>query len=107
MKSGDKVVFLGDSITAGGNWPGGYITLTAIGLKANGIDIKAINAGIGGNRSGEMLARLDRDVLSHKTGLDALSCGVNDPIGACGVLAEEFAANVTKIVERARPPASR
>ena len=98
VKSGDKIVFLGDSITAAGNWPGGYITLTAIGLQANGIDVKAINAGIGGNRSREMLARLDRDVLSQKPDWMTLSCGVNDQ---WGVSLDEFKANVTKIVERA------
>ena len=98
VKSGDKIVFLGDSITCAGNLPGGYITLTALGLKANGIDVKAINAGIGGNRSREMLARLDRDVLSQKPNWMTLSCGVNDKYG---VPLDEFKSNVTKIVERA------
>jgi lysophospholipase L1-like esterase len=102
VKSGDKVVFLGDSITAGGSWPGGYITLTVLGLKAAGIDIKASNAGVGGNRSREELARLDRDVLSQKPDWVLVSCGVNDSnTGMWGVPLDEFKSNVTKIVDRA------
>ena len=103
VKSGDKVVFLGDSITAGGTWPGGYITLTALGLKAAGIDIKAGNAGVGGNRSREELARLDRDVLKYKPDWVLVSCGVNDSnSGEYGVPPDEFKSNVTKIVEQAQ-----
>jgi lysophospholipase L1-like esterase len=103
VKSGDKVIFLGDSITAGGTWPGGYITLTALGLKAAGIDIKASNAGVGGNRSREMLARLDRDVLNYKPNWVLVSCGVNDSnTGEYGVPADEYRDNVAKIVERSQ-----
>ena len=68
VNSGDKIVFLGDSIT-GRKFAGRLHHAYAPGLKANGIDVKAINAGIGGNRSREMLARLDRDVLTrNRTG---------------------------------------
>ena len=103
VKSGQRVFFLGDSITAGGSWPGGYITLTALGLKANGINIQAINAGMGGNRSREMLARLDRDVLANKADWVLLNCGVNDSnTGEWGVPPEEFRSNVAKIVERSQ-----
>jgi lysophospholipase L1-like esterase len=103
VKSGDKVIFLGDSITAGGGWPGGYITLTALGLKAAGIDIKASNAGVGGNRAREELARLDRDVLKYKPDWVLVSCGVNDSNrGEYGLTPEEFRDDVTKIVERSQ-----
>ena len=103
VKSGQRVFFLGDSITAGGTWPGGYITLTALGLKANEINIQAINAGMGGNRSREMLARLERDVLANKADWVLLNCGVNDSnTGEYGVPPDEFRSNVTKIVERSQ-----
>jgi len=79
IKSGEKVSFLGDSITAQG-WgnPAGYVKLIVAGLAANGVDIDVAPAGIGGHKSNDMLARLERDVLSKKPQWMTLSCGVND-----------------------------
>lgn len=79
VKSGEKIAFLGDSITAGG-WgnPAGYVRLVIAGLEANGVKAEAVPAGIGGHKSDQMLARLDKDVLSKKPQWMTLSCGVND-----------------------------
>ncbi|MEQ1752162.1 MAG: GDSL-type esterase/lipase family protein [Prosthecobacter sp.] len=79
VKSGDKIAFLGDSITAGG-WgnPAGYVRLVIAGLEANGVKAEPIPAGISGHKSDQMLARLDKDVLSKKPQWMTLSCGVND-----------------------------
>jgi lysophospholipase L1-like esterase len=79
VKSGDKIAFLGDSITAGG-WsnPAGYVRLVIAGLEANGIQATPVPAGIGGHKSDQMLARLERDVLSKQPQWMTLSCGVND-----------------------------
>ncbi len=79
VKSGDKIAFLGDSITAGG-WGNlaGYVRLVIAGLEANGIKAKPVPAGISGHKSDQMLARLDKDVLSKKPQWMTLSCGVND-----------------------------
>lgn len=79
VKSGEKIAFLGDSITAGG-WsnPGGYVRLVIEGLKANGVEAEAVPAGISGHKSDQMLARLEKDVLSKKPQWMTLSCGVND-----------------------------
>ena len=79
VKSGDKIAFLGDSITARG-WgnPAGYVRLVIAGLEANGIKAEPVPAGIGGHKSDQMLARLDKDVLSKKPQWMTLSCGVND-----------------------------
>ena len=79
VKSGEKIAFLGDSITAGG-WsnPAGYVQLVIAGLKANGVEVVPVPAGIGGHKSDQMLARLDKDVLSKKPQWMTLSCGVND-----------------------------
>ena len=79
VKSGEKIAFLGDSITAGG-WgnPAGYVRLVMAGLEANGIKAAAVPAGIGGHKSNQMLARLEKDVLSKKPNWMTLSCGVND-----------------------------
>ena len=59
IKSGAKVAFLGDSITAQG-WtsPHGYVQLVTAGLACNGVKIVPVPAGVGGHTSKDMLARL-------------------------------------------------
>jgi len=65
VKDGQTVAFMGDSITGMG-WgvSGGFVHLVVDGLAANGVTITPIPAGVGGNRSTEMLARVDKDVRS-------------------------------------------
>lgn len=98
VKNGDKIAFLGDSITAGG-WSNaaGYVRLVIAGLEANGVKAEPIPAGISGHKSDQMLARLDKDVISKKPQWMTLSCGVNDVWhGAKGVpLDDAMAANGT------------
>lgn len=124
VRSGDGIGFLGDSITANG-WrnPAGYVRLVVAGLRANGIEVAAVPAGVSGNKSNDMLHRLDRDVLERKPRWMLVSCGVNDVwLGAKGVPLNEahaeatryeqespqeaekgtYERNVTEIVERAR-----
>jgi lysophospholipase L1-like esterase len=94
VKSGEKIAFLGDSITAGG-WsnPAGYVRLVVAGLAANGVTVEAVPAGISGHKSNQMLARLEKDVLSKKPQWMTLSCGVNDVWhGPNGVPLDEAAA---------------
>ena len=67
VKSGEKIAFLGDSITQQGNWESGYINLVMSALEANGIKAVKIPAGISGHKSNQMLARLERDVLEKET----------------------------------------
>lgn len=106
IKTGDKVAFLGDSITQQGqdkNNPGGYVQLVASGLAANGVKIEIIGAGISGHKSDDMLKRLDRDVLSKHPQWMTLSCGVNDVWhGAKGVPLEDYKKNITAIVDQAQ-----
>ncbi len=120
VKSGDKIAFLGDSITqAGWGQPAGYVRLVIAGLKANNVEAEAVPAGISGHKSDQMLARLEKDVLSKKPQWMTLSCGVNDVWhGVNGVpLDDEMAAsgkynatvaqrgtykkNITEIIDRA------
>jgi hypothetical protein len=51
---GQKIAFLGDSITQGGMGPTGYVSLVISGLKANGINAGCIGAGISGHKSNQM-----------------------------------------------------
>ena len=106
IKTGDKVAFLGDSITQQGqdrNNPGGYVQLVGSGLVANGVKIDIIGAGISGHKSNDMLKRLDKDVLSKHPQWMTLSCGVNDVWhGAKGVPLEDYKTNITAIVNQAQ-----
>ena len=104
VKAGDKVAFLGDSITqAGQGSPGGYVQLIGSGLAANGVKIEIIGAGISGHKSNQMLERLERDVLGKKPQWMTLSCGVNDVWhGAKGVPLEDYKKNITEIVDKAQ-----
>ncbi|MFZ2654358.1 MAG: GDSL-type esterase/lipase family protein, partial [Victivallales bacterium] len=103
IKSGDKLAFLGDSITQfGANTPGGYVKLVISGLDANGIKAEPVFAGISGHKSNDMLARVDKDVLSRKPNVMTLSCGVNDVWhGANGVTLDKYKENITAIVDKA------
>ncbi len=79
VKSGEKIAFLGDSLTHKG-WtkPHGYVRLVLAGLKANGVDVEAVPAGYAGDKSNQMLARLQKDVLEKRPHWMTLSCGIND-----------------------------
>ena len=111
VKSGESIVFLGDSITQMGAQPGGYVELFKDFCAANNLEIKVINAGIGGHKSNDMLARLDKDVLSHKPAWVSISCGVNDVWHNFmkdkdgnktpkGLTLEEYKKNMTEIITR-------
>lgn len=78
VKEGDRIGFLGDSITEYGNLPLGYINLVVKGLELSGVHAEKIPAGRGWNKSTQMLARLDSDILSKGVQWMTLSCGVND-----------------------------
>lgn len=59
INDGDKVAFLGESITAAGANYGGYCRMVVHGLKARGIIVEPVFAGVPGNTSEHMLGRLD------------------------------------------------
>ena len=101
VKNGQKIAFLGNSITEDGYLnPAGYVNLTISGLKNNGVLVTAIPAGISGHKSNQMLGRL-KDVLDKKPDWLVLSCGVNDVWhGSKGVPLNEYKANITAIIDQ-------
>jgi lysophospholipase L1-like esterase len=104
-KDGETLVFLGDSITEMGKQPEGYVSLFRLFCDANGYKATIINAGIGGHKSNDMLARLEKDVLSHKPTWVSISCGVNDVWHSFmenhkGVDLPDYQKNMTEIVDR-------
>jgi lysophospholipase L1-like esterase len=80
LKKGDKIVFLGDSITQGGGGPKGYVTLikSALAEKHKELGIEVVNAGISGNKVPDLQRRLDKDVIARKPTLVVIYIGIND-----------------------------
>lgn len=105
VQPGTRIAFLGDSITAQGNGPSGYIRMVVDGLSANGVKVEAIPAGVGGNKSNQMLERLQRDVINKKPDVLTVSCGVNDvwhSWSGNGIPLEQYEKNMSEIVDRAQ-----
>jgi lysophospholipase L1-like esterase len=95
---------MGDSITAfGWTHPDGYVKLVVSGLAGVGVQVQPIPAGVGGNTSRDMLARLQKSVLDQKPDWLTLSCGVNDVWhGITGCDLPTYEKNITSIVDQAR-----
>lgn len=71
------LVCLGDSITEA---PTGYVTVMRNLIMAAYPErnVKVVNAGIGGNKVTDMLARLERDVIAHRPQCITINVGIND-----------------------------
>jgi len=79
LAKGDRVIFLGDSITEGGVGETGYITLIRNALaEKQGDGIEVIGAGVGGDKVPDLQKRLDSDVLKRKPTLVVVYIGIND-----------------------------
>ena len=105
IQSGQKVAFLGDSITQfGWDRAGGYVHLVADGLESAGVKIVPVPAGVSGNTSRDMIARVDAAVISKKPDWMTLSCGINDVWHGAngGVELEPYEKNITAIVDKAQ-----
>jgi len=104
VQNGQKVAFMGDSITQFG-WDrvGGYVHLVAEGLESAGVKIAVVPAGISGQTSKNMLARIDQ-LIAQKPDWMTLSCGVNDVWhhDASHVDLEPYKANITALVDKAQ-----
>lgn len=80
VKDNDTIVFLGDSITAMGVRPTGYVTLTsqAISKAYPDLTVQVVGAGRGGHKVPDCQKRLDRDVLQMKPTIVLIYIGIND-----------------------------
>lgn len=110
VKPGEKVAFMGDSITAAGARKNGYLTLVMEALNMEGLKLSHVPAGKSGNRSKDMLARLGDSVISKDPDWMVLSCGVNDVwhftlrLGKRtfeGIPLEDYEKNIREILEKA------
>ena len=104
VRDGDTLAFLGDSITQQGQEKtDGYVNLVIRSLAIEGVNVKSVKAGISGHKSNDMLARLERDVLSKKPNVMTLSCGVNDVWHHDwnkGVSLEDYKKNISAIFDK-------
>ena len=98
------IVCLGDSVTGVYYHTGGrraYPEMLEIAIKKAmpTAEVTVINAGISGQTTADGLARLDRDVLSHRPDVVTISFGLND----MGRLSEEqYRTNLEALVTRCR-----
>jgi lysophospholipase L1-like esterase len=101
---GQTLVCLGDSITQNDQ---GYCAMLAVLIAAAYPErrIRIVNAGIGGNKVPDMLARLDRDVLSRRpdwvtvnVGLNDVWHGLTDPVRGVGLA--EYRDELARLVDR-------
>lgn len=76
FKKGDRICFLGNSITDGGHYHS-YIWLYYM-TRFPAERIEIFNSGIGGNVVKQMYDRLNDDVLSHQPSAIVLTFGMND-----------------------------
>ena len=103
VKDGDTLAFLGDSITQHGQERAdGYVNLVIRSLACEGVRVKPVKAGVGGEKSNDMLRRVAR-VLSRKPDVMTFSCGVNDVWHHDwnkGVSLEDYGKNVSAIFDK-------
>ncbi|NQV27851.1 MAG: hypothetical protein HQ518_26170 [Rhodopirellula sp.] len=62
---------------------------------------EVVNAGVGGNRTSNLLSRLERDVLKHKPTIVVLMVGTNDRLNSGGFVdTKTYRKNVETIIDR-------
>lgn len=78
------------------------LSLAAVALATDGPDRREIiNAGIGGDNTAGLLARLDRDVLAHAPELVVLLAGTNDLLNSRNAVPlEQYRENLGALVRR-------
>lgn len=114
LKKGERIVFLGDSITQGGVGPKGYVTLIKKDLAAKHKDlgIEVIGAGISGNKVPDLQKRLQKDVLAKKPTLVVIYIGINDvwhgeKNPANGTTPEKYEAGLKEIIGKIKAAGAR
>ena len=96
-----RVVFLGDSLTAGLGLPTdqSYPSLIGKKLTERGLDYEVVNAGVSGDTSAGGVRRLDWSLQGDVRAL-VVALGAND--GLRGLPTEEMKKNLTAVLDRAK-----
>lgn len=105
LKAGDRVVFLGDSITQQGAGPKGYVTLFGQMVKERmaAKNINVIGAGISGHKVPDLQKRLDKDVLDKDPTVVVIYIGINDvwhSTNGRGTSTEDYEAGLKELIDR-------
>lgn len=90
-----KIVCLGDSTTFGFPFGPQDSWVKMLGEEIFG---EAINKGINGNTTGDMLERFARDVLAYKPDFVIITGGINDVV--CGESQDRIKHNIMQMVEK-------
>lgn len=105
FKKGDRIVFLGDSITQGGGGPKGYVTVikNTLAEKYPDLGIEIVNAGISGNKVPNLQGRVDKDVIAKQPTIVVIYIGINDvwhgeKDPARGTTPDKFAAGLEEVI---------
>lgn len=113
---GPRLIALGDSITRGarkGVEPGeAYVSRLQAALRETGRVAWVHNAGIGGERTDQALARLDSEIIAQRPDLVTVMYGTNDSWVDAGKTASRlseraYAENLREIVRRLRAGGAR
>ena len=114
LKKGDRIVFLGDSITQAGVGAKGYVTFIKNRLqeKYAALDLTVVGAGISGNKVPDLQKRLERDVLSEKPTIVVIYIGINDvwhgeKNPAKGTSKEQFESGLKDVIGRIKNAGAR
>ncbi|MFB7252176.1 SGNH/GDSL hydrolase family protein [Microbacterium sp. NPDC056234] len=106
------ILFFGDSITDAGRRDDpeelgdGFVRVIADRLGGTRPDLRVVNRGIGGNRTGDLIARLEEDCIDERPDVVSILIGINDvwrrydDDDATGV--EQFEANLRTILTAIR-----
>jgi lysophospholipase L1-like esterase len=75
-----RIVFFGDSITAAGAKPGGYILKldSMLALQGKAEQYELVGAGVSGNKVYDLYLRMEEDVLAKEPDIVVIYIGVND-----------------------------
>ncbi|HUY92191.1 MAG TPA: Dabb family protein [Pirellulales bacterium] len=112
LKQGERIVFLGDSITQAGAAPGGYVTLVkeAIAERAPDLGVQVIGAGISGHKVPDLENRLQRDVLDKKPSVVVIYIGINDvwhSLSNRGTPKDVYAAGLRRLIGKIQAAGAR
>ena len=95
-----RIVFIGDSIVKGTDYGGvtsSQCFAAKIGAAAGYVSTDVVNAGVSGNTSADILARLQSDVIAQTPAVCAILIGIND--WSKGVIPAQYQANLNSILD--------
>jgi lysophospholipase L1-like esterase len=112
LKQGDRIVFLGDSITQAGAGPHGYVTLVKnlITEQEPELGVEVIGAGISGNKAPDLEKRLDADVLAKNPTVVVIYIGINDvwhSLSNRGTPKDVYAAGLLRMIDKIQAAGAR